>query len=99
MATAKSVLCAMILSADYARGIMEQLHFVIEEGDKHRGLPSLEDPDHLLYLLHERLSTEHTQYFCCAIILLEVIRQNADLFRNMNNIEHCLAEWKDVYLC
>ena len=94
---AKGILTAMILSPAIAEGVISEVKECFQENrTKELDKAFKERSDAFLW---HRPSLKTTQYFCCAIILLEAIRLKTHILLAMEDISHCLEEWRDVYLC
>ena len=111
---ADQILRMAILDSDFAKGIRAQTHQLLKspvagaleaaiqarkgkKKKKHR--ESLEKYNIRDALIERfRCSQKDTDHFCCAVVLLAVIRQRADFLRSGDDIRQCVSDWPTVNL-
>ena len=105
------ILRMMILDSDFAKVMREQTHQVLKNPSagarsafrarqkkkklKKSGTES-EARDALTAGL--QCSQEDTDHFCCAVVLLGVIRQRVDYLRSGDDVRQCVNDWPTVNL-
>ena len=105
---ADQILRMMILDSELAKGIRAQIHQLlksplagaleaVQASRKHKKSGKYEALLNVLQMEH-RCSQKDTGRFCCAVILLAVIRQRADFLRSGDDIRQCVNDWPTVYL-
>lgn len=107
--TADQIFRMAILDTEFAKGVRDQIHELLlnpsasalkaaKVSSKRKKSDVDQDDIWKIWFSGLRSNQERKGFFCCAIVLLAVVRQRADYLRSGEDMRQCSSDWPRVNL-